>query len=126
MSGVFSIASHCGLQYFPDFATHVQGGCAHFLPSSAAIGVLLKINFGLWGRATAHEVKNQGDQRENQKQMDHGGGNVKDHKTSKPKHRQDGEKHNKYRRSSHSISSFTPRSQKSRRHCTVSQFASYF
>jgi hypothetical protein len=30
MSGVFSIASHSGLQYLPDVAMHEQTGCAHF------------------------------------------------------------------------------------------------
>jgi len=37
--------------------------------------------------------------------MDHRGGDVKNQKTSKPKQRQHREKHNKYRRTSHSISS---------------------
>ena len=30
MSGVFSVASHSALQYFPDVVTHEQSGCAHF------------------------------------------------------------------------------------------------
>src|SRR5580704_14324299 len=34
MSGVFSIASHCALQYLPDCTWHVHGGCAHFLLSA--------------------------------------------------------------------------------------------
>jgi len=52
MSGVFSIASHCGLQYFPDLVVvQVHGGCAHFLLSSAAIGVLLEISFNGYGVA---------------------------------------------------------------------------
>jgi hypothetical protein len=29
MSGVFSMASHWALQYFSDFVTHEQIGCAH-------------------------------------------------------------------------------------------------
>jgi hypothetical protein len=33
MSGVFSIASHCALQYFSD-VLHVHNGCAHFLVSA--------------------------------------------------------------------------------------------
>jgi hypothetical protein len=37
MSGVFSIASHSMLQYFPDVTAQEQTGCAHFLPSLAAI-----------------------------------------------------------------------------------------
>jgi hypothetical protein len=34
---VSSIASHCALQYLPDFDVQVQGGCAHFLALSAAM-----------------------------------------------------------------------------------------
>src|ERR1700740_2381315 len=34
MSGVFSIASHCALQYLPDCTWHVHGGSAHFLLSA--------------------------------------------------------------------------------------------
>jgi hypothetical protein len=30
MSGVFSIASHSTLQYFPEVVMHEQTGCAHF------------------------------------------------------------------------------------------------
>jgi hypothetical protein len=30
MLGVFSIASHWGLQYLPDVTVHEQTGCAHF------------------------------------------------------------------------------------------------
>lgn len=35
MSGVFSIASDCVLQYFPELVMHEQIGCAHF----SALGV---------------------------------------------------------------------------------------
>lgn len=38
-SGVFSIASHSTLQYFPVVTVHEQIGCAHFFPS--AISILL-------------------------------------------------------------------------------------
>jgi hypothetical protein len=31
MSGVFSTASHCALQYFPALIWQEQFGCAHFL-----------------------------------------------------------------------------------------------
>jgi hypothetical protein len=34
ISGVFSIASHCVLQYLPDVTVHEQTGCAHFLLSA--------------------------------------------------------------------------------------------
>lgn len=37
ISGVFSIASHCGLQYFPEVTVQEQTGCAHFLPSAFAM-----------------------------------------------------------------------------------------
>jgi hypothetical protein len=37
ISGVSCIASHCGLQYLPDFAIQLHGGWAHFLAFSAAI-----------------------------------------------------------------------------------------
>jgi hypothetical protein len=37
MSGIFSIVSHCTLQYFPVFAAHEQFGCAHFFTFSVAI-----------------------------------------------------------------------------------------
>ena len=40
MSGVFSMASHCGLQYLlllDDAIVHVQTGCAHFSVFSVAI-----------------------------------------------------------------------------------------
>src|SRR5579872_926641 len=37
MSGVFSIVSHCTLQYFPAGAAHEQFGCAHFFGFSVAI-----------------------------------------------------------------------------------------
>ena len=36
MSGVFSIASHCVLQYFPEVTIQEQTGCAHFLPAVSA------------------------------------------------------------------------------------------
>jgi hypothetical protein len=41
MSGVFSIASHCALQYLPEAGTHEQTGCAHFLAGSLVISLLL-------------------------------------------------------------------------------------
>jgi hypothetical protein len=41
MSGVFSIASHCGLQYSPEVTVQEQMGCAHFLPSVFAMNNLL-------------------------------------------------------------------------------------
>jgi len=37
MSGVFSIASHCALQYLPDFTVQLHGGCAHFFGFSGAM-----------------------------------------------------------------------------------------
>jgi hypothetical protein len=37
MSGVFSIASHSVLQYFPDVTLQEQTGWAHFLLSSGAM-----------------------------------------------------------------------------------------
>jgi hypothetical protein len=37
MSGVFSMASHCVLQYLPEVVTHEQTGCAHFTAFSGAI-----------------------------------------------------------------------------------------
>jgi hypothetical protein len=37
MSGVFSIASHCVLQYFPEVTVQEQTGCAHFLPAVSAM-----------------------------------------------------------------------------------------
>jgi hypothetical protein len=39
-SGVFSIASHCGLQYFPELTVQEQMGCAHLLSFPIAIGFL--------------------------------------------------------------------------------------
>ena len=41
MSGVFSIASHCVLQYLPEDGTHEHTGCAHFLAGSLVISFLL-------------------------------------------------------------------------------------
>jgi hypothetical protein len=38
-SGVFSIAAHSVLQYFPEVTLQEQTGWAHFLLSSDAIGV---------------------------------------------------------------------------------------
>jgi hypothetical protein len=32
MSGVFSIASHASLQYFPFVTVQLHTGCAHFSP----------------------------------------------------------------------------------------------
>src|SRR5215467_6234895 len=41
-SGVFSMASHCGLQYFfPSDTLQLQLGCAHFLLSATADSFLL-------------------------------------------------------------------------------------
>ena len=37
MSGVFSMASHCGLQYFPEVTVHEHTGCAHFCPVESVI-----------------------------------------------------------------------------------------
>jgi len=34
MSGVFSIASHCALQYFSDVTLQLHIGCAHFFMSA--------------------------------------------------------------------------------------------
>jgi hypothetical protein len=44
MSGVFAIASHSVLQYFPDVTVQEQTGCAHFLLS--AMFYLLRIVTG--------------------------------------------------------------------------------
>jgi hypothetical protein len=41
MSGIFSIDSHCTLQYFPAIAVHEQFGCAHFFVFSIAISLSL-------------------------------------------------------------------------------------
>jgi hypothetical protein len=41
MSGVFSIASHWALQYFPDVVMQEQTGCAHFSPVEVAMSFLL-------------------------------------------------------------------------------------
>jgi len=41
MSGVFSIASHCALQYLPDDVWHEQMGCAHFTVFAVSIIVFL-------------------------------------------------------------------------------------
>jgi hypothetical protein len=38
MSGVFSMAWHASLQYFPDETVHEQIGCAHLVPFESAIG----------------------------------------------------------------------------------------
>ncbi|MGB6267021.1 MAG: hypothetical protein WBF56_14880, partial [Candidatus Acidiferrales bacterium] len=40
MSGVFSIASHCALQYLPDVVMQEHIGCAHFSDFSGLIGIL--------------------------------------------------------------------------------------
>jgi hypothetical protein len=37
MSGVFSSASHCALQYFPSLIWQEQFGCAHFLLLAIAL-----------------------------------------------------------------------------------------
>jgi hypothetical protein len=39
MSGVFSIASHCVLQYLPEVVMQEQTGCAHFLAVSLVISI---------------------------------------------------------------------------------------
>lgn len=44
MSGIFSMASHCALQYLPEVVMHEQTGCAHFLAVSLVISVLLASN----------------------------------------------------------------------------------
>ena len=41
MSGVFSIASHCALQYLPVVAVHEQIGCAHLSVFTGSICFLL-------------------------------------------------------------------------------------
>jgi hypothetical protein len=41
MSGIFSMASHWALQYLPEVVMQEQTGCAHFLPVSLVILVLL-------------------------------------------------------------------------------------
>ena len=51
MSGVFSIASHCVLQYLPDVVVQEQTGCAHFSPFLSAIS--LSPGFG----SVAHDLK---------------------------------------------------------------------
>jgi hypothetical protein len=43
MSGIFSMASHCALQYFSEVVAHEQTGCAHFLIFSLVIVVLLAL-----------------------------------------------------------------------------------
>lgn len=43
-SGVFSIASHSTLQYFPAVTVQEQTGCAYFLLSLAAIAVSAFMN----------------------------------------------------------------------------------
>jgi hypothetical protein len=40
-SGVFSMASHCVLQYLPLVVVQEQMGCAHFLPLVVSIFFLL-------------------------------------------------------------------------------------
>jgi len=44
MSGVFSIASHCALQYLPDDVWHEQIGCAHF--TVFAVSICVSPEFG--------------------------------------------------------------------------------
>jgi hypothetical protein len=44
MSGVFSIASHSVLQYFPEVTLQEQTGWAHFLLSSDAMWFLLLLH----------------------------------------------------------------------------------
>jgi hypothetical protein len=44
MSGVFSIASHSVLQYFPEVTLQEQTGWAHFLLSSDAMWSLLLLH----------------------------------------------------------------------------------
>jgi hypothetical protein len=39
MSGVFSMASHASLQYFPDETLQEQIGCAHFVTLEVSIGI---------------------------------------------------------------------------------------
>jgi hypothetical protein len=41
MSGVFSIASHCALQYLPVGVVQEQTGCAHFSVFAVSIYFLL-------------------------------------------------------------------------------------
>lgn len=40
MSGVFSMASHCVLQYLPDVVMHEQTGWAHFSAFAVVISIL--------------------------------------------------------------------------------------
>jgi hypothetical protein len=51
ISAVFSIASHCVPQYFPDVVVQEQTACAHFSPFVAAIS--LSPGFG----SAAHDRK---------------------------------------------------------------------
>jgi hypothetical protein len=37
MSGIFSIAAHCVLQYLPDVVVQEHTGCAHFSPLEVVI-----------------------------------------------------------------------------------------
>jgi len=66
MSGVFSIASHCALQYLPAVVPQEQTGCAHFsvfavsiyflhAPARENISNLVLPNFsGASSRTTSH------------------------------------------------------------------------
>jgi hypothetical protein len=99
MSGVSSMASHWVLQYFPDFVVHVHGGCAHFFVFSADIGASRVPGFVLWSGATANKMEKERDQGEDQQQMDHRGGHVKNQKSTEPKYEKDCKKNNEYRRS---------------------------
>src|SRR5580704_19772658 len=47
MSGIFSMVSHCTLQYFPAPASQEQFGCAHFFTLSVAI----RLSFAQFSRA---------------------------------------------------------------------------
>jgi hypothetical protein len=41
ISGFFTIASHCKLQYLPEAARHEQTRCAHFSAFMVVISILL-------------------------------------------------------------------------------------
>jgi hypothetical protein len=58
MSGIFSMASHWVLQYFPEVVVQEQTGCAHFtavllLSVGGVITVLLACDQGRWSEPLA-------------------------------------------------------------------------
>jgi hypothetical protein len=44
ISGFFTIASHCKLQYLPEAVRHEQTGCAHFSAFTVVISILLDLD----------------------------------------------------------------------------------